>query len=247
MPMLVTCLGFFASVTTHAAPGLCAQMFNPTPRIERHALIQARSLAIVEHQNRLRAKAGLSPFEIQDYQANLKKRPPTVISSDKRYVVVKRRLVLIEMTDKIASTALLVDDVHSLNYVYRFDGPRMVEASPAAAYYISQMPEVITLTRGLSSTEAGYWKNEDLPALRSHSRAIKWGYAEPVAHFSVGFFHHGKPTVSAKVPREVLLRWAEQNLITIGSEGDMDGKPFAFEIVIKHDAWEDLLGYMQKN
>lgn len=247
LAVLALASALMIATPTLAAPMACSKVFAPNIALERHALIQTRAMAIVEHQNHLRAEIGLPLFEPKDYLPNLKKRPPENITSDTRYIVVKEHLVLIEMTDKMASTALLTDDVHSLNYVYRFEGPRLVEAIPASIYYISQMPEVVRLTRGLSLQERALWKNGDFNALRTHPKAIKWGYPEPVAHFSVKIFQPlGTPLIEGNFPREVLLNWAKRGLITIGSEGDAKGKPDEIEIVIHHRVWEEVREYLKQ-
>lgn len=242
---------FFIGIQAKAeTKSVCSQLFMDTYNraygsMDRQAVIRDRALAIIQHQNKLRAEAGLPLFESKDYEKNLNKKAPAKITSDKRYVVVNSKLVFIGMDETMVFTALKTDDVHSLNYVYKFEGTKLIDAIPAATYYISRMSETIEIRRGLSSQEAQLWKSGNLAALRSHSKAIGWGYSEPVAHFSVIQFHSdNRPTISASIPREILLQWAQQKLITIGSEGDLNGKPYGIEIAIKAGAWSELLKYL---
>lgn len=237
---------FALSTSVCDASTFCARLFVNLSASERHELVKKRALAIIDHQNKLREETGLPVFTKKDYESNLKRKPPQTITSNKRYRVVDSKLVLIGLDETMTLTALKTDDVHSFNYVYRFKGAELIEAIPATKYYLSQMGEIITLHRVLSAEEAQYWADGNLAALRSHPKSIKWGYHEPVAHFSMVHFHsHMYPTISAHIPREVLLRWAEEKLITIGSEGDLNGKPYRIEIVIKDEAWEELLNYLE--
>lgn len=222
----------------------CFEHFSNTNKTEWHSLIKSRALAIIEHQNILRAQAGLPLISSIDYAKNLKKIPPKIITPDRRYIIVKSSLVLVGMSETMAFLNLKVDDVYSLNYVYRFDGTKLIEAIPASIFYISQMSETINLYRGLSESEAQLWRRGDLQALKSPPKAIKWGYPMPVVHLSTTFFHSQTSSLIFNVPREVLLRWAKMNLITIGSEGYLHGKPYRLEIVVKDFAWPELLKFL---
>lgn len=243
----IICMTFFVSLgfVNIVFGKVCDNALSPSPLEKRHELVRKRSLAIIKHQNQLRAKVGLPVFTEKDYEDNLKKKPPKIINSDTRYIIVKGELVLIAMDETFTHKSLKVDDVDSLNYVYRFEGEKLVEAIPAAIFYISEMDETVSLHRNLSESEALLWRRGNLKALRSNPKAIKYGYDMPVAHFSIMYSNNFyRPTISADVPRDVLLSWAKKKLITIGSEGDLHGKPYRIEIVIKSRAWDELLKYL---
>lgn len=211
-----------------------------------HELVWERSLAIIEHQNRLRAEVGLPIFIANDYAKNLRKKPPKKITPDKRYIIVNAQLVLVGFDESLVYPKLKVDDVHSLNHVYQFEGPRLIRAIPATEYYISQMNDVVMLTRGLSLSELRLWRAGDLSALKEHPKAVAWGYNEPRTHLSTAFFHPvSTPAIMFSIPKQVLLEWAQKNLITIGCEEYRNGKPYGIEIVVKGEAWDELLQYLQ--
>ena len=219
----------------------CAAIFsNAISSQQLHEVVQLRAHQIIEHQNALRASHGLPLFTPKDYVKNLQKKVHNNISPERPYKVVNSKLVITGLNESMTYPRLRVDDVYSLNYVYRFEGTRLVEAIPASIYYISKMGESITLYRRMSYEEMSLWQAKDMNALLSHPKAMGWGYKEPIVHFSVKLRDQGQTTMQIQLPRETLLRWAHEKKITIGSE---NGKPSGIEIVVKSSVWTELLSY----
>lgn len=212
------------SVKSYAGPS-CEVLFGvlSSEEIVSKATIAARLQIYMEHQNQLRAKAGLKLIPQKEIDDAVSRYKESNKSKNSREGFVKYIQQMHYEKDWLLPTPK-VDDSNLLNYVYQFDGVKLVRAIPALEYFLEKQPsETITLYRAVGDIEFKYWKNKNVAAMKEKAKTIQqWGYKRPRLHFSANV--PGRlyvPTVSLTIPKLVLLEWGRRGFVSTGKEGSV--------------------------
>jgi hypothetical protein len=104
------------------------------------------------------------------------------------------------------------NDVWGLNFVYRFEGSRLVEMKPFVQWQLERMPnDTVTLYRSMNEAELALWKSGAIDKLG----APLWGFGEAdgtvqnAIHFSVKPWS-GQRQVKIQIPKSKLLEFAQK-------------------------------------
>jgi hypothetical protein len=225
---------FLILFTTHSfATNQCHSIFDRTAFWSDSSIAEKRIQAVLKHQNLMRQNAEIQISKVRGEAIDL---PQLKLKFEKDDLAAPLRIDSSEQVKYwieqgypeqsssgqffIADNLMIrasYNDFWGLNYVYRFEGARLIEVTPFAKWHLEQTPaETVTLYRSMNASELLLWKSAEISKLGARS----WGFGEAqgetqsAVHFSLKPWN-GKHQVQIQIPKKVLLEIAEKNPVQV--------------------------------
>jgi hypothetical protein len=209
LTVLSLCIGGTDAIAR--APLSCAQVVSGS-----EGLIYDRLSLAMNHQNKLRRHKELpllqAPFVKTGLEDNAGYRAEIVGAFPEEAILGN---FLIRGDALIRAS---YGDIHSLNYVYIFEGNQLAQTKSYAVWALEgHASPSIHLYRKMSAQELELWHNGKLESLGS-----EWGYGEKVVHFATDAgettspLPDSAPLIEIGVPKKLLLTWAQEKRIWAG-------------------------------